>query len=413
MACNEPTIIGEELLAGDRAEIFYLGNLGVKARTIPSDSVITWNPNAPMSTYLCGNYSDPLMGKSSAKIFTQLSLSTLFPEFITSDNVQLKEVELLLAVDTLNSFGILDKRFKLQVSQLAEPMDATQTYYASQSFESLPPMAKYDFLPQWADSIIPLVRMPLPNALGQQLLELDSITYTSNALFQEAFKGLLFEAAKETDYMLALNLNSGLSVVRLSYVRNDSIDENYLFTFTGNNARMVHFEHEYENTPVEESLNLSEASDTAKNLFVHGMFGVNTEIELPPLDTLEGRVINKAELICYSRLINQTDFPLFSQLLLSKYGNNGNLEIIRDVSYIQGANWSAFGGGLQFDEKIGLYVYKFNVSAHLQDVVDGLEDAKLVLSPALKPQKANRVLLYGPGSDAFPVTLSITYTKRN
>lgn len=412
-ACNEPSIIGEELLSDDRSEIFYEGGLRMKARTLSSDSVITWNASAPMSVHLCGNFTDPLMGSTRAQIFTQLSLSTLFPEFISSDNVKLKGVELLLAVDTFNSFGALDTRFKMQVSQLAEPMDASQTYYANQSFASNPPMAKHDFLPQWPDSIIPLVRMELPDALGAFLLSLDSITYTSNTLFQEAFKGLLIEAAKETNYMLAFNLNSGLSALRLSYVRNDTIDENYLFSFAGSTARMVHFEHDYSNTSVAPALAVQAPSDTVESLFVHGMLGVNTEFEFPPLDDLQGAIINKAELVCYSRLFNQADYPLFSQMLLSKYGENGNLEIIRDVSYTQGVNWSAFGGGVQLDPTLGVYVYKFNISAHLQDVIDGTEDSRMVLSPAAKPQRAGRVIFYGPGSQVFPVELKVTYTRRN
>jgi hypothetical protein len=413
VSCNEPTIVGEELLVDDRSEVLFTDDLPFKARSIPADSVITYSPLAPLSVYLCGNYQDPFMGKARATVYAQLGLSSLFPEFTRSDNIQLKEAELLLAVDTSSIYGNPDQKFRLNVSRLAEPLEPESTYYASQTFNVGPVLAKHEFIPVWADSLIPLISIPMPASLGQSLLDLDSIVYTSNELFQTAFEGLVLEAGKETSYMLALNLNSSLSGLRLSYVRNDTIDESYIFSFSGSNARMVSYQHDYSGTLVEEALMLDAPSDTVTSLFSQGMRGVNVEFELPDVSSLEGAIINKAEMTLYSRFPNEGTFPLLFQFLALKDDGTGSLELIRDVSLSQATDIAFFGGTLELDGSIGVYKYTFNLSAHLQDVVDGVETGKFVITSAVKPQTAGRTVFYGPGSSVFSPELKVTYTRRN
>lgn len=415
-SCNEPTILGEELLQDDRSEIFFTDDLPVKARTIPADSVVTYNPLAVPLTYFCGNYLDPIMGKTQARVFAQLGLSSLFPEFVSADSLRLREVELALAVDTFSTYGNDEQLFRLEVSRLGEALDPDVAYYANQSFAKGNSITKFEFLPEWQDSLTPQIRVPLPLSLGEELLSLDSVIFTSNELFQEAFPGLVLEATKNTGYLLAFNLNSALSGLRVSYTRFEdtlSFDESYLFSFAGNNARMVNFSHDYEETSVEKALELSSPSDTVSSLFVQGMAGVNIEVELSDLEQLQGAIINKAELICYSIFPNQNVYPLISRLFLYKQNGSSLLQPIRDVSLAQATNIDFFGGTFELDPDLGVYLYKFNLSAHLQDMIDGVEGTTFVISPGGKAQTAGRTLLFGPGSTSFPIELKVTYTKRN
>ncbi len=424
-ACNEPSIIGEDLLSDDQASFFFSDTFAIEAKTLNADSVIVYQPGFQRFSYLCGDFLDPLFGKAKAVIYSQMGLSVANPSFlegVDQGRVVLDKVELVLAVRTDETYGLnLDQPISIGVYELEDELDREETYYAPQSFQTRQLIGDTAIVASEIDDSTQVLRLPLSEAFGQQMLELDPTAYESNDDFFDAFKGIAIVPESETNYMLSFNIDG--SFIELSYLQDDTLSSSYNFFFAGNLAKMTTFEHDYTATAVEAALENNVPSDTVSSLYLQGMAGVNLELQLPALEDLQGVEINKAELVLSSELSDIGSFPLIDQLLAYKYDENGGLEQIEDIQFFtNGLDFgrvnavltslrNGFGGVLDDDSNPNSYT--LNIAAYLQNVIEGNSDNRIIIGAAFRPETPNRVIISGPGATNAPVELRVTYTKIN
>jgi len=72
-----------------------------------------------------------------------------------------------------------------------------------------------------------------------------------------------------------------------------------------------------------------------------------------------------------------------------------------------------FGGNLQLDEDSEIYSYKFNITRHLQKILDGTSGNKMIVSNIFKGAQPNRSILYGKSSHALSARIKVTYSNSN
>lgn len=433
-ACTDPTSVGADLLEGDEAEVGFTDTLSVQATTLKADTVLTYFPvqNAAQAytSYLVGNMQDPIFGTSTAQIYAQLAPRNSTPDFDAS--ARLDSIVLVLPYDTLGTYGDLTETYGISVHRLSQYINPEQKYYSDVSFPSeamalgskefvpkLDSVTIYDYTNNTRDTLkVPAqLRIPLNRALGEELLKLDSVTYASDSLFVSFLKGLLIKPTTTNRGMLSFNLMNTRAGIYVYYKEKDTIPAQQQIYFDPFWARATNFEHNYSGTLVQTYLENPQLNDSL--VFVQGMAGVITELEIPYAEQLQGVVVNKAELeirIATPPGNNGDIFEPIPLLLLLTPDETGEFESIDDISLIVtrlGANrlTEYYGGNPVAGNAGDPMVYRFNLSTHFQKVISKSRTNVLRLVAFSQLQQPARVALYGTNHPQYGIKLKVAFTK--
>ena len=429
-ACTKSTPIGSELITQDQLELKFTDDFNIIARSINIDSVKTYGPkdNEQLNSYLCGRYEDPVFGKVEASIFTQVSLDGgSLPDFITKEGaVVLDSAILSLVYDSTKVYG---DEFALpqniSVYKLSSSLDRAETYYSNQTFEFKPiVIGQKSFFPRVKDSVtvieynqfrpdtnklLPQVRIPLTSAFANTLLNFDKSVYENLELFREKFQGIHITASEDSKAMLGYVLFSNESRITL-YFSVDGIKGEYRLPFTFQSAKMNHFVNDYTGKDITEFFDDPAKGDSL--IFIQGMSGVKAKMELTDVSKLENVIINKATLEFYIATPSTSIFDPTRRIFLFNEDEEGNLFSVSDLAIATRlAAIDFFGGKPITDEQVSVQKYQMVVTSYLQSVADGTEDRPLIILPQLNLERAERVVIFGPGHSTYPMKLSVTYTQ--
>ncbi len=413
-ACTEPTTIGSELLADDQADLRFTDTITMFGTTVTEDSLIVYDPDNRFGRLQVGYFEDPLFGKVKAGFYIQVDIGLEAPIL---SNPKLDSIVLTMTYDSAGVYGPLQDLQELEVYRVTEAISNGEIYYSNQSFqtESTPigtaqfvpaPNTEVDYIINGDTSAVPHVRITIDTLLGQELL--NSSVYESD--FIETLNGLFVTSAstEPTDAMLNFNMLNSTSRLNLFYTNDDTVSVVHQFLIVGLSTAMSTFEHDFEGSVVEPFINNKALGDSL--LFVQAMSGTNVKLDFPYLKDLGNVLINKAEIEFTVASLpggDEDNFPPNTILLLSEKDDEGKLKVIRDIEI--GA--SAFDG--TYTEGDFQDTYSMNISAQIQDIVDGTEESEIFIRAISKQEKANRVVLYGPNHSDFPIKLKITYTDLN
>ncbi len=427
-SCNEPTLIGSDLLEQDEADLRFTDTLTLKTRTVTEDSVVTYTIDNQFNIFPCGNFEDPVFGILNADIYAQFREGALDPP--SFENPRLDSLVLTLAYDTINSYGIFDEPYQLEIRRISEDLDNSQKFYSNESFSAdMSPIGSINFTPeplQRADYVTVLDRdtvesnfisIRLDDQLGQDML--NEAWYEEGA-FIEMLKGLKIELANTTPTkgLMSFNMNSSFTRLRL-YYRNftsepDTVATVYDFGVTGTTTpRHVNIEHDFSGAIVEDFINDPTKGDSLA--FLQAMAGPNIELEIPHLFSLGDIIVNKAELNFYvaELMEDMTDvYTPTDRLILTVQDEDGEtLLTIDDV--VQ--NGAAFDGTLSSEEVNGSTIQKYtmNIASYLnRKIIEKTTGSvKFFLRAFPKQESTKRVVIYGAGHSQFPVEFEMTYTQ--
>jgi hypothetical protein len=263
----------------------------------------------------------------------------------------------------------------------------------------------------------PMIRMQMAQQFIQSMLAQDSSTFESADSFRNWIKGLHFRATLVENTMLAFDLRSVYSEMTVYYnTGTDTSEVNFGFT-DGLGAGIHHtrFTHDYTGSEAQKFLDNPALADSL--LFVQGMAGMDISISLPGLPNIDNILINKAELEFFAAEIpgdNLNWYPRIPQLINAVENEEGNLDFSEDVNIVLSlfSVLDPFGGDLIESDSTGASPKKYlmNVTTSLQDIYKGKTDNLFFITPFLKPNVPNRVMLYGPGHPTYPARLRLTYT---
>lgn len=414
-ACEEPDGIGLEVLPdGEEMPIAWVDTFTVDARTIFDDSVATSNL---ASTYLIGDFGDPIFGRVRSELYTQFLLSSSDIDF--GANPMVDSVVLNLAY--AGAYGNTDKLRGLQtfgVYRLNDELEDDSTYYSNISRKIFPKyLGQKEFRPDLYSNVVvgedtlpPSLRMPLTPYFGQSIL--NSSKLSSNEEFITEFKGLCIRSDNATmsagfGSILYFNMVSSSSRLELYYHNDtdDSLRINLLINEDcATHTKFVHdFETGIENA-VADSLNASPTQ-----LFVQSMAGTKMKLEVPHLRKLNelGIVtINKAELVIPLDESVVTDYGVPNSLQVTGVNEDGGSVFL--IDFFEGG---AYYGGT-YDAENQEYV--FNVARHLQSLLTAPEepDYGLYVLNSGNAVNARRGVFNGPAHlDSLErMRLRMTYT---
>jgi hypothetical protein len=429
-ACNDPTVIGSDLLSGDQLDIEFTDTLTLKARTISNDSLVVWRTgtNAVLfQNFVFGDFQDPVFGRTVASVYAQYVTNSNLPKFDPSQI--LDSVVLMLPYNASLSYGKLDQPFTLEVYEMTQGMDADEVYTNADSFAvSAVPLAMHSFVPNLTDSITvleptsdtlrqvklpPHLRIKLDPARFAPFFSLDSATIANDSSFLEYFKGLWLKPGSQNAGLLSFKMRDPLSNLRF-YYRDGTDTLSYDFRIFSGNPVVLHQRNYYGASTVAPYISQTGEERPDDLIFMQGLNGLNFELEIPYAEEMNGIIINKAELILpIISLDNDNDEndPVL-QLYATEVASDTSFVLVDDI-YLPLLNLATddfgnyFGGKAVANEDF----YRVSLSAHMQKVIEGRATKKIRFTAHLRTERAARVVLGGPSNTTSPAKLRLTYTR--
>ncbi len=449
-SCNEPSLIGADVLDSDRLDVVFTDTLSIFASSVEDDSIQTFDDLNLLTSYLCGKLEDPILGISEAEINTQLRLtgtpdSANFAK-IPGGNAKLDSIVFVLEYNPDQFFGNSDSQQEVAVYLLDADMDNNATYYSNDNFAAgdlltsatvnpSEPDSTFSVIATNGDTILPpQLRLPIDvnHPLFTDILFKDASSidyYKNDTSLLDVLKGVkvVVENSDPTELMMAFKLSSSpIGGIYMYYHTLPTPDDDtsdtlsYRFRINADAAQMVSFNHDYENSFVKSYIDtLDDETDGEQYIFVQGMQGVLGKLRIPYGNGLKNAIINQAQLELTIATILPADVAVYNdnpleQLFLSKRNEDGDLIAIADLQFALGGNLiTTFGGNLVEKTKNNMVIqtYTMNISQHLQDIINGLESSdEIFISTISKAQSANRSIIFGTGHASYPPRLNVTYT---
>ena len=421
-ACNDPTVIGEDLLIDDQLGIGFTDTLTLRTYNLEEDSVLTFDPNvfvANFSSFPVGNFMDPVFGTSKSSIAAQVTLTGSAPDFSgqTCDSIVL-----ILPYEPDQTYGMLNQPYTFEVFEMTQILSDSVEYYSDQSFEFDPvPIGTKEFFPAPQDSVrvydareddfnvqFPQLRINLTEEFKNDFFGADPLNFETVDAFLDFFRGFYIQSvSNQTNGGLVSfrfnSLNAGIRV----YYHLDTVFSEYFFQVSSANVLTARFEHSYQGSFVEEFLG-EDAPLKDSLLFLQGMSGINFVIEIPYADELDNIIVNQAEIelpIVFLPIDDPTYTPI-EQIIISEILEDGSRRLIEDVARTNVNTLSDIFGGVPDGE-----VYRLNISAHFQDMIQSSVTKKMLVTANVKPEVAARAVLAGPQNGDRPAKLNLTFTQ--
>ena len=426
-SCNESTLLGADIFQDENLNLSFTDTLGINALNESNESVIVSSGPGAYFDYLpIGKMKDSTFGISEAVAYTQLD-STGTYDFASNT---IDSVVFIMGYNANGVYGDTTQRQKLSLYRLAESFK-TGIINSDQKYAlETAPLAKIEFSPQPRTNIntgkglttladtAPQARFKIDNAAFIQQLK-DTSNYASKDGFRAWLRGLAVKADNETTCMLSMDFGGGASKITGLYIyhKKDTTKLVSSFRIGASTPRHAYFNNNYANAPIKSFLDISDKNKSDSLLFIQSMSGANIRLEIPYIRNLGKVVINKAELE-FTIKENNTQFDLFppiDQLII----RNGQQTPITDAALdgdplSRTARFNYTGGFIRSKMENGQKVskYIFNVSTHLQKMLEGSEGSQIYIAPFFRQEKASRVVLYGLGKNApYRVKINVTYTK--
>lgn len=434
-SCTKPTAFGADLLDDQLAEYAYTDTLTLQCSVLPEDSLVTSDRSSTATTFLCGQLDDPVFGKSQSEVFSLFRLQDLSPNF---KNANLDSIVLYVRFAPGGFYGDTTSAAPMQNLQIHRVAAGSglrwdRDYYSNETLPVDELLGEATFVPRpYETHPLPFdttakgayVRIPLNNAFGQELLDLDSLTLTSDTMFWGKLRGLRFtsQAMGSPGTLMAFDLNNTTySRIRLYFKYDtDTITNSRLFefSFAGGN-KFVHFSHDYSGKRV--APYIGQPADDL--LFVQGMSGLRLKIEIPYAHLLDDIAVNKAELALTAAALPEDDpkLRLADQVVFTEIIGDTTTTLTSDVLYSLGSTltggFSFFGG---FPEKTldganTVDRYRMTLTRRFQSMVDNasgdIKKQTLYVNVYPQSRSATRAVFYGPKSTTFPAKLTLKYTR--
>lgn len=443
-SCSESTDVGEDLLDQDQVGLGVMDTLSIRSISVRKDSVISPSSSNFSLTYPCGNFNDPVFGRTTAGFYMQL-FTTVAYSTASATNATVDSVVLSLQYDTL-SFGNIALPRNVGVYRVTEDIPS-QDHYSNTTFKTettaLNDISK-SFVPKikfvkdsvrvigYTDSsklvLAPHLRIRLDNGFGKEILSLDSAKLNTNAEFSKIFKGLYIKPLSEDEGFVRFSLTRFDGTLR-SYNLLTNVN---IYYRDNKNTRRIMTLYAYADafTSATKSVNfVSTPSSLLKNainnqaagdsvVYLQGMNGPDVKLSFPTIKSLKGRnlIVDKAELDLFVKP-TADGFETPPQLAIRKK-NTGTVsaDLVEDYTYSlnKSSKLLSFGGKPQKVIINGetLLKYTFNLSYYAQRMIDDSSVAdSLFVTFEQKSSSIGRVVFYGAKHPKYPMKLRLFYTR--
>lgn len=387
---------------------------------------------------LIGSYNDPEFGTASGSLFTQWNLPNNQtavdltggvggqPELVL-DSIVLTLQYTSTLPNLRRYYGTLEPQ-TFRVCRISEAMSVDSVYYSDHKilFDSLNPLAVKTFTPQ-PDSFVTIkgvkkvahLRIKLDSIFGDSIMKQSATAnLASTAAFQTFFKGLCIIPTNGTQLsgegsILYFALAGAETRLHLYYRRNtisgpvagDTLT--YSFEVGSTSSHFTQFRHDYSTSAF--ASKVDNVADT-DFVYIQSMAGMKTKIVFPYIKDLVANnsiAINQAQVVFKvdgSKV--STNYDTHPQLFLMALDSLNKPNFPLDYYDSHTGYGGAYNSATQD--------YKFNITRHLQAILDGsVKDYGFILIAAGSAVNGNREVLKGAGKNSDKLKLRLTYTKVN
>jgi len=401
-------MLGKDLLGannylnGITTDTFYLSTSAVL-----EDSMITDNA----ANVVLGSYNDPKFGLFNASFYTQVRLAGINPNFGDASTIIIDSF--ILGLEYAGYYGSLSAQ-TFEVFELTEALNNDSTYYQfttkSYANTSLIPAGNEVITPDplnytiiGNDSVQAQLRLPLDTNLARQFITeatSGSTTFSSNANFQNYFKGLYVRTNNGAQGsgqggVYYFNLNDPGTKLTIYYHQGGTA-KTYDFLMNSTCADFSHVAVNRTGTAVEQVIN---NPSLGLQEFYAQAFGVRARIVIPGLNQFtSNQLIHRAEI----HLPVQFQFG-------SKYKPGANVTFATKKTAVSNGyiNTGVLGAYSESKKE-----FSADVKQYVQAVINhDIENTGLIVSPRYFINSAERIIFNGPNTiNKMRPKIIITYT---
>lgn len=412
-SCSKTTEkIGNGLLPeSDHMAVSFTDTIELSCHAESIDSMATKG----MTTILLGSMVDPVMGRTDASIFTQLHLSATNQRFGAEPVVD--SIVLQLAIS--GYYGDTTTLQTVHVYELADTLSSYSNYYQCSDVEVKPNDLANGFQfyprPRTTGTVVgtdtlthSIIRIPLDNSFGEQLVQADSTLYDTPEQFKTFLSGLKIccEPVSQGGAICYFYPTSNdITVLQLYYRESPDEESSRRFNFyiTADDVYFNQYQHDYTlgSDLFTQQLVEGDTSLGQQTLYLQSMGGIRSVIRFPNLrrwtegfDPQEHLVINEAKLIlpASSILDDSSVYKAPSSLALLSIQPDGTTALLPD--YYEGNNY--YGGSYSSEQ----HNVVFRIGEYVQRVLSNKTDSEgLYLSINGAAFNAQRWIIAGPAAD--------------
>jgi len=423
-ACSNPSELGSGLLAQDQEDVIFTDTIDVLASTIIRDSVVSYSPGSPVTSFALGNYSDPIFGNHKSDVFMQITPANL--NFPVLDGIEIDSVIFTLAIDSARTIGVFDQNLQFDIFEMADSFDTSEQIFSDDVFP-VKPMAvgSYDDQPSLlntqplyeadGDTILEanMLKVRIDNDLGRVLVDSTTLQDLDKTFFGFYLQTLNSSPSGDFLSIFAENAATGLVVYYTNRTASDTVRNEYRFLTSSIDVRSMNLETDISGTVVEDYITGINTSE--ERLYVQGLAGPDVKIDISDILNLGPILVNSA--IVEFTVANDDgdqsgDYPPIEDVVLSRLDEENSFTSIDEFIFGQ----TFFGGEYESDPDPANDVrgrYELQISDYIQKVVDGDESPILYLRALPKINTTNRSVLFGNGVSAYKPKLELTFTRIN
>ncbi len=444
-ACNDPTVIGDDLVQDDISNIKTTDTLSIQSELLKVDSVETFTPiiASQSNRFLIGNVSDEIYGNVEASLYFQFApFNASLLDSATFTNITFDSIELDLVYDNTLTYGDITEPFDVEVFRVVEDINAEERLYSNQGFEvdPIPLGGVYNLLPSptegevirvdttedvnGSDSLVyirdtPRLKIKLDNSFAMELLDqslINDSTYQNTEAFISMFKGLKVAVTSPSKSYIGFDMNT--SRLNVTYVR-DTLGRTQSYSAGSFQAKTSHYQNDYTGSLAGAILdNPKVAGDTL--LPLQGLAGTEAVIKFPTVDQLGLVGVNQAVLeitVAYPAGLDTLTYPISGRLGAFISGEDGERNVTQEFGIsIGGGSVGFFGGTVVEVTEDGMVLDKIsmNITSVIQDFVKnglGTGDNELFIEIFGHEKTPSRIVLYGANHPTYPMKLTLTYTE--
>lgn len=430
LSCSDSTPVGSGILEDDEIKVQYSEDFTITAKTVLNKASITFTAlNNPIMRHYAGSVRDDVFGGVEASFYFQmLYFNSSQPNYA---DYQLDSLVMMLKVSPELTYGDSLAKFDIEVYRLLEDISSLDSIRSDASFlkEDTPIGIYRGYQPGRRDtlkifdpianreiSLFDVVRVPMSRDFALELFDATEAT-GSNANLVNNFNGFYLKAVTTNNSMMSFDLTqsaaNNLMFMYYSKIDNGDTTSTRFDYFLGSTTPL-NYMYDYTESEVFGKFERNVEGDDV--MYVQGLSGPDVELDLRDLLKLKDQnaLINyvQLEFTLAKDKLTDTRFPPSQSLGLYKKNSNGNIESIKDleISQFSGSRNILFNGDLENDPTTDISVYRMNITAHVKDMLKGIESGIVYLSVLDKADDPSRAILYGPQHSTNPIKIKITYT---
>ncbi|MEP7195067.1 MAG: DUF4270 family protein [Saprospiraceae bacterium] len=425
-SCNKSNTLGSDLISNEWINAVGIDSFSFNTNSFIQDSIICAASGFP-GTFFIGKIKDPIFGDYNSEIYSQLNFAVT--REISFLHRTVDSVILSLRYDTASFFGNPQDLQSIKVFTLIDTLEVSKTYYCKDlklKYSNDELGSLMNFKPNLSDSIhykinnvdysfAAQLRMNLDTSKFMSIMRNLSDTVFSNLnLFTKLFPGIAIVPDNTSSLMafLASNLESRITIF---YNSTDTTKAQFSFYFGP--SRVSANSTDNTGSRVENYAKNIESGDSIA--FIQGFTGADMRIKIPYQASWNNSLVNYAVLEINSPelTIDNTTYYKRPQLLVVKDYNSGRPVNIIDAAYGLSLNnftdyQNFFGGNAKEITLNGekVYQYKFNITGHFLQAKKSKKDIDIIISPLLKTERANRLIIGGNKNSKYPAKLRLVFS---